>query len=305
MAASTTTAVTASTASGDAPSVSVSVSVSVLFVTVKPLTTTFTPPAFCNEGHLTQVSSPGYRIWLNEPQPVPLSKFGDCYPSDFINGYTSAGQTVEVTAFDSSSVIGTSPWVAAATDHAYAHPIDGFGLTSPTSAVPSSTAVPEGSAAGTQTTSSPTSSATASSHLSGGVIAGLVIGCVAAVSLILAAVLILARRHQQRKKAGAPSAGGEQYPQSDKDDTRSPTSYADSGYCTSRTFDSRGAPLAGARRHELGFPEPRELDSGYTAPELEPARAPRGQNAAADVGEGGHESNNARPQGPGYTTGYV
>ncbi|KAG4218792.1 hypothetical protein PC116_g32728 [Phytophthora cactorum] len=64
-------------------------SVSVLTLTQKELTTTFTPPSSCAEMHLTQLSSPGYQIWLNEPQPVPNSKFGDCYPPGYINGYTS------------------------------------------------------------------------------------------------------------------------------------------------------------------------------------------------------------------------
>ncbi|KAI1451171.1 hypothetical protein F5Y02DRAFT_424478 [Annulohypoxylon stygium] len=71
-------------------------SISVLTLTVKPLTTTFTPPSSCGEMHLTQLSSPGYQIWLNEPQPVPNSKFGDCYPSGFIEGYTSDNQRVEL-----------------------------------------------------------------------------------------------------------------------------------------------------------------------------------------------------------------
>lgn len=66
---------------------------SVLMITVKPLTTTFTPPLSCGEMHLTQLSSPGYEIWLNEPQPVPGSKFGECYPTEFAAGYTS-GQSV-------------------------------------------------------------------------------------------------------------------------------------------------------------------------------------------------------------------
>lgn len=71
------------------PAATAAPSVSVLTLTVKPLTTTFTPPASCGGMHLTQLASPGYQIWLNEPQPVPGSKFGDCYPSDFIAGYTS------------------------------------------------------------------------------------------------------------------------------------------------------------------------------------------------------------------------
>ncbi|KAI0013851.1 hypothetical protein F4779DRAFT_561595 [Xylariaceae sp. FL0662B] len=64
-------------------------SISVLTITVAALTTAFTPPGSCNKMDLTQLSSPGYQIWLNEPQPVPESKFGDCYPPGFIDEYTS------------------------------------------------------------------------------------------------------------------------------------------------------------------------------------------------------------------------
>ncbi|KAI1402854.1 hypothetical protein F4819DRAFT_259949 [Hypoxylon fuscum] len=87
MAVSTSTAMSSSGA--PASSTTAAPSISYLTVTVKPLTTTFTPPASCGEMHLTQLSSPGYRIWLNEPLPVPGSRFGDCYPPGFIDGYTS------------------------------------------------------------------------------------------------------------------------------------------------------------------------------------------------------------------------
>ncbi|KAI8957026.1 hypothetical protein F5Y11DRAFT_364403 [Daldinia sp. FL1419] len=71
-------------------------SVSVLTLTERQLTTTFTPPTSCGEMHLTQLSSPGYQLWLNEPQPVPNSKIGDCYPSGYINGYTSVCDRVYI-----------------------------------------------------------------------------------------------------------------------------------------------------------------------------------------------------------------
>jgi hypothetical protein len=57
--------------------------------TVMALTTTFTPPTTCSQMHLTQLSSPHYQVWLNEPYPVPQSKFPECYPTEFIGGYTS------------------------------------------------------------------------------------------------------------------------------------------------------------------------------------------------------------------------
>lgn len=87
MASSSTATVTS--AAGSSSAATTTPALSVLYVTVKPLTDTFTPPASCGEMHLTQLSSPGYQIWLNEPQPVTQSQFGDCYPPGFIDGYTS------------------------------------------------------------------------------------------------------------------------------------------------------------------------------------------------------------------------
>ncbi|XXH04469.1 hypothetical protein Hte_010885 [Hypoxylon texense] len=81
--ATSTTAIAGATSGTTAPSVSV------IYVTVQPLSETFTPPASCGEMRLTQLSSPGYQLWLNEPQPVTQSQFGDCYPPGFIDGYTS------------------------------------------------------------------------------------------------------------------------------------------------------------------------------------------------------------------------
>ncbi|KAI1424603.1 hypothetical protein F5Y12DRAFT_442229 [Xylaria sp. FL1777] len=52
-----------------------------------PLTTTFIPPDSCNQAQLTQLSSPGFFIWLNEPVPVPGTTVSDCYPSEFLQYY--------------------------------------------------------------------------------------------------------------------------------------------------------------------------------------------------------------------------
>ncbi|KAK8170098.1 hypothetical protein IWX90DRAFT_198306 [Phyllosticta citrichinensis] len=51
------------------------------------LTMTFTPPSPCTSHHLTMVSD--FRIWLNEPLPVPGSTFSSCYPSAWIAHYSS------------------------------------------------------------------------------------------------------------------------------------------------------------------------------------------------------------------------
>ncbi|KAI1277236.1 hypothetical protein F5Y07DRAFT_107026 [Xylaria sp. FL0933] len=54
-----------------------------------PLTTTFIPPDSCNQAQLTMLSPPGYFIWLNEPVPVPGTTVSDCYPSEFLEYYTT------------------------------------------------------------------------------------------------------------------------------------------------------------------------------------------------------------------------
>lgn len=56
---------------------------------VAALTTTFTPPAKCNGDSFTMLPAPSYQIWRHEPLPIPGPIIGDCYPPEFINGYTS------------------------------------------------------------------------------------------------------------------------------------------------------------------------------------------------------------------------
>lgn len=59
-------------------------------ITVQALTTTFTPPGTCTENRLTMLApSAGWYVWLNEPAPVPGTIVGDCYPTEFIQGYFS------------------------------------------------------------------------------------------------------------------------------------------------------------------------------------------------------------------------
>ncbi|KAL1641664.1 hypothetical protein SLS58_005942 [Diplodia intermedia] len=87
-AASSTTLATSTRASSGSSAASSSSFSSPSAETVA-LTTTFTPPPSCTQGRLTLLSSPWYNIWLNEPSPVPGSLVTDCYPSQFISGYTS------------------------------------------------------------------------------------------------------------------------------------------------------------------------------------------------------------------------
>lgn len=49
------------------------------------VTTTFTPPAQCTQGHLTQLAYSGDGIWVNAIIPVPTSTITSCYPSQFAN----------------------------------------------------------------------------------------------------------------------------------------------------------------------------------------------------------------------------
>lgn len=70
-------------------------------------------------------SDSGFQLHLPD-EPVDTNRpayGGTCY-SNF-----QVGQTATVTAYDSASVTATVEWVASATnDQAYAHPIDGFAL---------------------------------------------------------------------------------------------------------------------------------------------------------------------------------
>ncbi|KAI0388409.1 hypothetical protein F5Y17DRAFT_470454 [Xylariaceae sp. FL0594] len=79
--ASTPTATQTSASSSRQPSMTTPYAV--------PLTTTFVPPDSCNTGQLSQLSSPGYFIWLNEPVPVPGTTVSDCYPSEFLQYYST------------------------------------------------------------------------------------------------------------------------------------------------------------------------------------------------------------------------
>lgn len=297
-------------------------SVSVLTLTERYLTTTFTPPASCREVHLTQLSSPGYQLWLNEPQPVPNSKIGDCYPSGYINGYTSiqnasssiapmfsplvcpegwntartwpngyiaccasgfqlhlpdepvdtnrpayggtcysnfqVGQTATVTAYDSASVTATVEWVASATnDQAYAHPIDGFALSTDDSK---------------------------STGLSGGAIAGIVIGVLAVVIAILVGLLLFLRRYRQKRKQ-APFDGFQQVqPQQElpqeqynnKEPLVSPgTTYTQSTYTAATgIYEGPTPPYKPTEHYELDSQTPNELDSGWAGGELENREVP-------------------------------
>lgn len=52
-----------------------------------PLTTIFTPPASCSENRLSQIVSPAYLIWANEPVPAANHTSSACYPKEFLRAY--------------------------------------------------------------------------------------------------------------------------------------------------------------------------------------------------------------------------
>lgn len=79
--------------------------------TVEALTTAFTAPTTCNQMQLTQLSSPGYQVWLNEPQPVPGTKFPNCYPSEFMKDYTSVFNQSSSIAPMMSPLVAPDNWV--------------------------------------------------------------------------------------------------------------------------------------------------------------------------------------------------
>ncbi|CAN8101432.1 unnamed protein product [Discula destructiva] len=56
---------------------------------VAALTTTFTAPSSCYDDLLTMLTAKSYQIWINEPLPLPGTMLGECYPSEWSNGYTS------------------------------------------------------------------------------------------------------------------------------------------------------------------------------------------------------------------------
>lgn len=62
----------------------------VMSITPAALSTTFTPPASCAEQRLTLGEANRFQLWLNDPQPVEGPKSSDCYPSQWIEQFTSS-----------------------------------------------------------------------------------------------------------------------------------------------------------------------------------------------------------------------
>lgn len=77
---------------------------------VAALTTTFTAPASCNDDSLTMLTAKSYQIWINEPLPLPGTLLGDCYPSEFVNGYTSVVGSSSSVAPMMSPLVCPSGW---------------------------------------------------------------------------------------------------------------------------------------------------------------------------------------------------
>ncbi|KAI4146572.1 MAG: hypothetical protein LQ340_005880 [Diploschistes diacapsis] len=63
------------------------------------ITTTFTPPPECTQGHITMLERQHYFVWENEPLPVPNSTFSECYPSQFMTSYLQSYSSTIAPAF--------------------------------------------------------------------------------------------------------------------------------------------------------------------------------------------------------------
>ena len=63
------------------------------------LTTKFTPPPSCTQGHVTMLMSAAYQVWLNEPRPVPNTTFSDCYPPQFMTSFLASVSKTVLPAF--------------------------------------------------------------------------------------------------------------------------------------------------------------------------------------------------------------
>lgn len=80
------------------------------------LTTTFTPPASCAAGHLTMLTAVSYQIWLNEPAPLPGAAETDCYPPEWIDGYSSASGASSSVVPVASPLVCPSGWATQSDD---------------------------------------------------------------------------------------------------------------------------------------------------------------------------------------------
>lgn len=74
------------------------------------LTTTFTPPAECGEKHLTMLVGALEKIWINEPAPLPNTTISSCYPTQWVDGYTSVMSASSSIAPFMSPLVCPSGW---------------------------------------------------------------------------------------------------------------------------------------------------------------------------------------------------
>lgn len=87
------------TTSRTSTSTSAKVTSPVLNFQTPVLTTTFTPPPSCTQGHITMLMSAAYQIWLNEPRPVPNTTVSDCYPPQFMTSFLASVSKTILPAF--------------------------------------------------------------------------------------------------------------------------------------------------------------------------------------------------------------
>ncbi|KAK7962831.1 uncharacterized protein PG986_003656 [Apiospora aurea] len=190
---------------------------SVLTITLQALTTTFTPPPKCQESHLSMMSPPGYQIWMNEPMPVPGPITGDCYPPEFMQGYTSiANSSSSIAPFFKPLICPVGWSVAEEWENGYivcCYDQFGVGKTVPvtkygTANISGTAMFPatrlEDSAYGHPMDGFKVGAGSGQSQgLNGGAIAGIVIGVVLGLAAIALAVFFLHRRRKTKQQAAA------------------------------------------------------------------------------------------------------
>ncbi|KAF2644804.1 hypothetical protein P280DRAFT_546225 [Massarina eburnea CBS 473.64] len=246
------------------------------------LTSAFSGPSTCDQNLLTMLPPPTYQIWANEPVPVENNTVAACYPTEFLQSYTSVMITVESSPVPSSIVPAMSPFacpknyctalasarnyivccpsnyqfhppastvdssrpfyggtcysdmtmsssypvlqyntngdtastlfpVTATNVQAFAHPIDGFALTSPTalgcskssSGLSTDSSSSNGNSQASDASSSATAAAAARTGMSGGAIAGAVVGGILGLAAIVGLVFFLLAYRRKNKNAPA------------------------------------------------------------------------------------------------------
>ncbi|KAF6790751.1 CFEM domain protein [Colletotrichum musicola] len=102
------------------------------------LTTTFAPPAECAENHLTMLVGALEKIWINEPAPLPNTTISSCYPTEWVDGYSSVMSKSSSVAPFMSPLVCPSGWNSESSTWANGYVVccaSGFTFAAPTRTV--------------------------------------------------------------------------------------------------------------------------------------------------------------------------